>query len=89
MNNKYLIGTILFLLLSNIYFWLKVQEKNFIETSSSSTASSPMQIKCLAWTSYEASTKTWRWRPENLNEFFPTKEDAVTNCMAVFGNKTD
>ncbi len=55
-----------------------------VESIPSSTGSA-QETKCFSYTTYDASTKAWRWRAEHLNEYFPTKEDAVKNCVAMLG----
>lgn len=39
--------------------------------------------KCLSWSTYSPTSKAWHWRAENSGEYFPSKEDAVLNCVAT------
>lgn len=61
----------------------KSQESTFL------SAESAQETKCFSYTTYDASTKAWHWRAEHLNEYFPTKEDAIENCMAMLGGVID
>lgn len=81
MNNKYLLVIILGLLLLCGYLLIQTQKEKVIE----SVGQSAQEVKCFSWTTYDPSTKTWRWRAEHLSEYFPTKEDAVANCIAMLG----
>lgn len=55
------------------------------QESTPSSTGSVQETKCFSYTTYDPGIKAWRWRAEHLNEYFPTKEDAVENCMAMFG----
>lgn len=48
-----------------------------------SSSGSTQETKCLSYTTYDSGVQAWRWRAEHLNEYFPTKEDAVENCIAM------
>lgn len=48
------------------------------------TSAYDQEAKCFSWTTYNPKLDAWRWRAENLNEYFPSKEDAVSNCMVMF-----
>lgn len=41
--------------------------------------------KCFSYAVYSTAVGAWRWRAEHLNEYFPTREDAVANCVAMLG----
>ena len=42
------------------------------------------ESKCFSWSVYNPTLKAWRWRSEDLNEYFPTREDSVSNCVVMF-----
>jgi len=44
-----------------------------------------LKNKCFYWTTFSVSSGAWRWRSESINEYFPTREDAVLNCLAMLG----
>lgn len=54
-----------------------------------SSIGSVQEVKCFSYTTYDSSARAWRWRAEHLNEYFPTKEDAFENCMAMLGGVID
>jgi|GEM_PF-4596999 hypothetical protein len=41
--------------------------------------------KCFSYAVYSTAVGAWRWRAEHLNEYFPTRDDAVANCVAMLG----
>ena len=55
------------------------------ESEIKSTYDLNLERKCFYWTVYSPVLNAWRWRAEHLNEYFPTREDAVTNCLVTFG----
>lgn len=86
--NKYLVVVVIILLvLSNLYFWQKTERQNYEVNTNEETSESRMKTKCFSWTSYDQAARLWRWRPEKLNEYFPTKEEAVANCTAMFDSQ--
>lgn len=60
-----------------------VENKN--ESEIKTTYDLNLERKCFYWTVYSPVLNAWRWRAEHLNEYFPTREDAVTNCLVTFG----
>lgn len=38
--------------------------------------------KCIAWSTYDTEVNAWRWRRSDFNEYFPTRDESVTNCIA-------
>jgi hypothetical protein len=78
MLNKILIILVLILTFSTAYLFYKSQEMKFLGGDAYS-----QEQKCLSWSVYNPDTRAWRWRAETLNEYFPSKEEAVMNCVAM------
>jgi len=71
------------LLSSYIYLETHKQEQSQL------TFETPQESKCFSYTTYDQNTKLWRWRAEHLNEYFPTRDDAVANCVVILGGLTN
>ncbi len=74
------------LLLNTIVLFVNISVF-LISTSQSNVAildNDAQRSKCLSWMIYNPDTKAWRWRADHLNEYFPTREDGIDNCVAMF-----
>lgn len=81
MNNvttKILIGVIVLLTLSNIYFYKKTKAPDTLGANAYD-----QEQKCLSWTTYSPTFDAWMWRAETFNQYFPTREEAVSNCIVT------
>jgi len=77
MKNVALTIIIFLLILSVGYLYWKNQNSETVFKSN-------QENKCFSWSVYNPSTKAWRWKSEDLNEYFPSREMAVDNCMSIF-----
>lgn len=63
-------------LLFNLHYFFKSQHYYQYQPES-------IQNKCAYWTVYNPILKAWRWRSENLNEYFPSKDLSIDNCIIM------
>ncbi len=78
MLNKILIILVIILLSTTGYFWRKSQKVQPLGSDAYD-----QELKCLSWSTYSPTTKSWHWRAETFEEYFPSKEDAVENCIVT------
>lgn len=81
MAKKILIVLVAISSISTGYFWHKSQEVQISQSDVDNRGQ-----KCLSWSTYSPTSKAWHWRAETFGEYFPSKEDAVLNCIATLND---
>lgn len=79
-----IIGVLIILVIVLGYLLVFNSPKKNPSTDSSSVLNT--ENKCFYWSVYNPSLGAWRWRAEDLNEYFPSREDAIANCKAMLGH---
>ena len=76
MKNKFLLLGVLIIVVFGSYVIFQKHNTN--------QALAERKDQCLSWSHYDSEIKMWRWKDVDIKEYFPTRDEAVDNCLAVY-----